>query len=447
MGTSEARTQALSKSQQRDAYLAGLLEAARAAVPAELALADLRRTAEALVKEQTFPHGKQESWRFTDLSSMMAIPFKVADQPVGLDAAAIDPVVLPEAGARLVVVNGQVNETLSSTDRLPAGVIAGSLKTLWQDEAWRDHLLSHIGQQSGNHEVFTALNTAGFADAVVVWVPRGCVVEEPVHIIYASVPQAQPAMVQPRALVVAEANSALTLIEDFWGRGMGDHFTNAVSEIYVGANAQITHGRSQRETEATFHVGKTVVSQERDSRYRCTTVSLGGRCDRHHFEVYQQGPQTETQLHGLGVVKGQQLTDTQSLVALQHPHGTVNQLQKNIIDDQAHSVFSGRIIVPQAAQLTNATQMNRNLLLSAKGRVDTKPQLEIVADNVQCAHGATVSQLEADEIFYLQSRGIAPEQAQRMLIYAFAMEVLSSMPAASLRDTLSQTIAQLAEAS
>jgi Fe-S cluster assembly protein SufD len=241
-------------------------------------------------------------------------------------------------------------------------------------------------------------------------------------------------MAQPRALVIAETGSAATVIEDFWGDEDGDHFTNTVSEFFVDANAQITHLRVQREGAGTFHIGKTAVTQGRDSHYASTAVSFGARLSRHNWEVYQTGEQTATKLYGLGAIADSQHNDTHSLVALNHPHGTVEQLHKCIVDGKAHCVFSGRMAVAQKAQLTSASQLNRNLLLSDKARVDTKPQLEIVADNVKCAHGATVSQLEADEIFYLQSRGINAAQAQRLLIYAFAMEILDTMAVPSLRS-------------
>lgn len=441
---SQSGAAASTKREQREAYLGQLLASVGGLVPTDLA-PDLRRTAEALVKEQTFPHGKQETWRFTDLSPMLSIPFTAVDKPVAIDAAAIEPVLLPEATVRLVTVNGRFNAALSDVNDLPAGVVAGSLQELWSDAAIRSQLESRLAQQPGGHEVFTALNTAGFQDAMVLWIPRNCAVEAPVQLINVAIPQPSPKVVQPRALVVAETGSAVTFVEEFWGRGIGDHFTNGVSEVWVEDNAQVVHVRSQRETQSTFHIGKTVVSQGRDSHYRCITVALGSRLARHHLEVYQQGAQTTTHLYGLGAIQDAQVSDTQTIVALQHPHGTVDQLQKNIIDDRAHSVFSGRIIVPHDAQLTNASQLNRNLLLSDKGRVDTKPQLEIVADNVQCAHGATVSQLENNELFYLQSRGISAEQAQRLLIYAFAMEILNQIPLTTLRQQLTETISQLVD--
>ncbi|MEL6763028.1 MAG: Fe-S cluster assembly protein SufD [Cyanobacteria bacterium J06607_6] len=207
-------------------------------------------------------------------------------------------------------------------------------------------------------------------------------------------------------------------------------------------NAQVTHVRLQREGLGTFHIGKTAITQGRDSRYTIIPVSLGARVSRHNLEMHQTGPQTDTNLYGLAAIAQSQLADTHSLIAMNHPHGTAEQLHKCIVDDAAHTVFNGKVWVPHNAQLTNTSQLNRNLLLSNKARVDTKPELDIVADNVKCAHGATVSQLDANEVFYLQSRGITAEAAQRLLIYGFAMDIIDRIPVSSLQKTLMATVTQ-----
>jgi Fe-S cluster assembly protein SufD len=292
--------------------------------------------------------------------------------------------------------------------------------------------------------VFTALNTVGFQDAAVVWLPRNQVLEQPIQLVYLSVGRATPVIASPRCLVVAESGSALTVVEDFWSPGAQDHFSNSVTEIWADENAQVTHVRLQREGEGTFHVGKTAVTQGRDSRYTILPISIGARLSRHNLEIYQAGPQTDTNLYGLTAIAGSQLADTHSLIAFNHAHGTADQLHKCIVDDRAHAIFNGKVWVPHNAQMTNASQLNRNLLLSNKGRVDTKPELDIVADNVKCAHGATVSQLSADEVFYLQSRGIDADAAQRLLIYGFAMDIVDRIPVSSLRDSLTKTVTQQA---
>ncbi|MBV8886462.1 MAG: Fe-S cluster assembly protein SufD, partial [Chroococcidiopsidaceae cyanobacterium CP_BM_RX_35] len=212
--------------------------------------------------------------------------------------------------------------------------------------------------------------------------------------------------------------------------------TNAVTEIWLEADAQVNHTRVERESPEAFHIGKTAIAQARNSRYTCNAITLGAKLSRHNLEVFQRGEQTETTLNGLVTITGQQMTDTHSTIALNYPHGTSTQLHKCIIANQAHAVFNGKIFVPQSAQLTNAGQLNRNLLLSPKARVDTKPQLEITADNVKCTHGATVSQLDEEEIFYLQSRGLDATEASHLLINAFATEIINKIPVASLQQTL-----------
>jgi Fe-S cluster assembly protein SufD len=216
-----------------------------------------------------------------------------------------------------------------------------------------------------------------------------------------------------------------------------------VTEIWVNENAQVSHNRIAREGAAAFHVGKTAVTQARYSRYSCNAVTVGGKISRHNLEILQTGEQTETTLNGLTVIANNQLADTHSALSLNHPHGVSKQLHKCIIGDRAHGVFNGKIFVPKLAQLTNASQLNRNLLLSSKSRIDTKPQLEITADNVKCAHGATVSQLEDDQIFYLQSRGIDENNARKLLVNGFAMEVINFIPVASLRESLLRTVTSL----
>lgn len=445
--SSTEATAAVTRREQRDAYLQSLLSTAKTAVPEALGLPALRSQAEAIIKEHTFPSNKQEEWRFTDLTPMLSLPFQASTVSPSIAAEALSAVPMPEAAARLVLVNGQFSAALSEIDRLPAGVVVGNLATLLQSDL-QAPLMARLAKSAGGHEVFTALNTVGFQDAAVVWVPRNQVVEQPIQIIYLSVSsESAPTMACSRCLVVVEAGSSLTLVEDFWGGHADDYFNNSVTEVWVDENAQMTHVRLQREGARTFHLGKTAITQGRDSRYVSTAVSLGARLARHNLEVYQTGAQTDTKLHGLAAIAGTQLADTHSLIALNHPHGTADQLYKCIVDNQAHAIFNGRIWVSHDAQLTNASQLNRNLLLSGRARVDTKPELDIVADNVKCAHGATVSQLDANEVFYLQSRGIDAEAAQRLLIYGFAMDIIDRIPVPSLQETLTETVTQWARSS
>jgi Fe-S cluster assembly protein SufD len=445
--------------QARAAYLSHLLDLAqsssapRASSPVASTLQALRDHALLRVQEQTFPSLRDEEWRFTDLSELLTVALSAADQ-VTIAPEAIQPFVVPGT-ARLVFVNGVYAAALSDTRPIAAELNAaqlsvGNLSSLLEPSLQADGeqqsrgqhlgqiLGQHLGKQAGAEELFTALNTAGFSDAAIVLARKNLVVETPIHLLFVST-ASQPALIQPRCLVVAEPNSALTVIEDHVALGETVYFSNAVGEFWLDENAQVNHTRVQREGKTAFHLGKTAVSQARGSRYTGTAVSFGARLSRHNLEVYQTGEQTETVLNGLTVLKGEQTGDTHSTIAFTKPYGTSRQLHKCIVDDRAHGIFNGKVYVPKAAQLTDAGQLNRTLLLSSKARIDTKPQLEIVADNVKCTHGATVGQLETDEIFYLQSRGIDADSARQLLVYAFAFEVISQIPIEALRQAILST--------
>ncbi|MBW4577090.1 MAG: Fe-S cluster assembly protein SufD [Aphanothece sp. CMT-3BRIN-NPC111] len=430
-------------------YLAQLLNQ-RPDVPAISAktaeLEELRQGATALVQELAIPTTRDEDWRFTDLSPLLKVNFVTASPAsFAVDATSIT---LPEAAqSRLVFVNGCYAPDLSSVANLADGVFVGNLLTANIPEI-RDYL----AKQQGGQEVFTALNTASLTDAAVVYIPRNLVVETPIHLVFISVAGELPTISQPRCLVVAEPGSSVTIIEEYRNRKdaksakeesrEGVYFTNSVTEVWVEENAQVSHTRIQQESEAGFHIGKSAIAQARNSRYTCHAISLGGQISRHNLDIFQTGEGTETTLNGLTMIAGEQLADTHSAIALNYPYSKSRQLHKCIVGDRAHAVFNGKVFVPKPAQLTDAGQLSRNLLLSPKARVDTKPQLEITADNVKCAHGATVSQLEADEIFYLQSRGLDADSARTLLINAFATEVIEQIPITSMREKLSQMVRQ-----
>ncbi|MBC1219511.1 Fe-S cluster assembly protein SufD [Nostoc sp. UCD121] len=428
----------------KDVYLTELLN--QVTTPkTEGWLQELREGAASWVRHSTVPTTREEEWRFTDLSSLRKVQFSVETG----NYASLEFDILPEAvNSRLVFVNGVYAPELSAVSDLPSGIVVSNLAGLSAVE--QEGVRQYLAQAEGAQEVFTALNTAGITDAAVVWVKKNVVVETPIHLAFISVAGETATISQPRCLVVAESGSQVTLVEEYTNRRgaesaeeEGVYFTNAVTEIWVGDNAEVSHTRIEREGAEAFHVGKTAIAQARDSRYTCHAITLGAKLSRHNLEILQTGEQTQTTLNGLTIISGKQLSDTHSAIALNYPHGTSDQLHKCIVGDRAHAVFNGKVFVPKLAQLTNASQLNRNLLLSSKARVDTKPQLEITADNVKCAHGATVSQLEDDEIFYLQSRGIDENDARKLLINAFAAEVINQIPIPSLREILLNTVNNL----
>lgn len=428
-----------------DEYLQKLVAQSQVLVSAEW-LNDLRQTAVTEIQNLKLPHRKDEEWQFTDLAELLQTHFQVA-QNVELSTEVLNPFVLPEASAsRLVFVNGFYAANLSDVSALPDGVFVGNLSELAAN-AQNKNFVKHLGQQKG--DVFTTLNTTGLTDAAVVWVNPDVVVETPIQLLFLTVISKTPAFSQPRILVVAQRGAKLELVEYYGAiaKNCSDvprnlpYFTNVVSEIYLEENAEVNHTRIQRESGDGFQIGRSAIAQSRDSRYTCNEISFGGKLCRHQLDIYQNGEQTETNLNGLTLIGREQTSDTHSAIYLNHPYGTTNQLHKCIVDNSAHAIFNGKVFVPKAAQMTNAAQLNRNLLLSPKARVNTKPELQITADNVKCSHGATVSQLEADELFYLRSRGLTEDNARHLLLDAFAAEIIDKIPLKSLRQRLSQCVA------
>ncbi|MBW4650332.1 MAG: Fe-S cluster assembly protein SufD [Kastovskya adunca ATA6-11-RM4] len=437
----------------RDAYLAKLLQQCQKlqlqVLEPELAVLvqTLRDRASSGIDQLHIPTRKDEEWRFTDLSPLLQVDFQ-APTPIKLAASAIE--TIPEAALRLVFVNGTYAPQLSATDELPEGVVVTNLAQL--PVTHRSQVGNYLAKSEGVEDVFTVLNTSGLTDAAVVWVARNVSIETPIHLLFISA--GEHTLSQPRCLVVAESGSSVTVVEEYTNHRGAEgakeeekevYFANSVTEIVLEENAQVRHHRIQRESGAAVHIGKTAVVQGRDSRYSCNAITVGARLSRHNLETLQTGEQTETTLNGLTAIAREQLADTHSAIAYTKPYGTSHQLHKCIVDGKAQAIFNGKIFVPQAAQQTNAQQLNRNLLLSPKARVDTKPQLEITADNVKCSHGATVSQLEPEEVFYLQSRGLSQADARNLLIDAFAAEIIQQIPVSSLRETLTKYVAKMSK--
>jgi Fe-S cluster assembly protein SufD len=431
----------------RDAYLTELLNQCQGqsiqVIEQETVawVQELRDRAASLVRLSTLPTTRDEEWRFTDLSSLRQIQFNLETRH-DTYLPDVTPLTLPEAAnSRLVFVNGRYAPELSAIADVPE-VVVTNLASL--PLAHRSKVQDYLAKAEGSQEVFTALNTAGLKDVAVVWVSKNLQVEKPIHLLFISTGGKTPTISQPRTLVVAETGSSVTLIEDYLNQtnqqGEAVYFTNAVTEIWIAENACVSHTRLERESQAAFHISKTAITQARDSRYTCNAITLGAKLSRHNLEIYQTGEQTETTLNGLTMIGDRQLADTHSAIVLNHPYSTTRQLHKCIAADRGHTVFNGRVFVAKAAQLTDAGQLNRNLLLSPKARVDTKPQLEIIADNVKCTHGATVSQLEDEALFYLQSRGINATDAQNLLVNAFAAEIINSIALPSLQETLTKAV-------
>ena len=300
-------------------------------------------------------------------------------------------------------------------------------------EEARDYLAKHALY---DHSAFVALNTAFLENVAFIRVPRGAVIEQPIEIVYAA-GQASGISQHPRTLIVVGADAQCTIVEKY--AGGGQYFTNAVTEIVAGDGAVVDHYKVQSEGETAFHVATLQVALGRSANFSTHNISLGGALVRNDIGVtLSEG--TDAVVNGLYVVNGTQHVDNHTSIDHAKPHGTSHELYKGILDGRASAVFNGRILVRKDAQKTDSKQTNKNLVLSDEAVIDTKPELQIFADDVRCTHGATIGQLDAESLFYLQSRGIGKEQARNLLTYAFAQDIVDRIKVQALRDSLERVL-------
>jgi len=401
-----------------------------------------RSAAMAQFAELGFPTPRNEEWKYTRVSVVDKTLFQTGTKAcLGLDQDDIQRYLIPGLDAwRLVFVNGQFMPSLSSRrSELPEHIrIASLAKVLSEDpDALEAHLDRHA---NAGADGFAALNAAYMADGAYIHVPKGQVAEHPIHLLHIATVQEAPLFAQPRHLIVAEDSSQAQVLETYVSMGDSGYFTNAVTEVVLGANAQLTHYKVQRESEEAYHVATLQAHQARDSRLVTHSVSLGARLARNDINSVLDGEGAECEMNGLYLAQGRQHVDFHTRVDHAKPHGTSKEFFKGVLDGRSRGVFSGKVYVHPDAQKTDAAQRNANLLLSAHAEVDTKPQLEIYADDVKCSHGATVGQLDADSMFYLRSRGLDPQAARSLLIYAFANEVLSEIRLEPLRVSLEEEL-------
>ncbi|HWD92738.1 MAG TPA: Fe-S cluster assembly protein SufD [Verrucomicrobiae bacterium] len=402
----------------------------------------LRKAGISSFAEQGFPTLKDEDWRFTNVAPIARLPFKPVLQQAR-DQAAAD--LLPGAvfanlaGSRLVFVNGHYAADLSSVGALPAGVKVSNLAAaLAHDSALVEKHLGRYAQAQGN--AFAALNQAFFSDGVFIHVPAGMTVEEPIQLIFISSAKQAGETIQPRNLIIADANSKLTVVESYLSVGNAPYFTNAVTELVAGDNARLEHVKFQDEAADAYHVATIQGEFGRTSHVTVHSFAVGAKLSRNNIRAKLVGEGLECILNGLYLTKDEQLADHHMIVEHAQPHCASHEYFNGILDDKSKGVFHGRILVRQIAQKTDAKQTNKNLLLSDDATADTKPQLEIYADDVKCTHGATIGQLNDESIFYLRSRGIDTETARRMLIHAFAGEIIERIQCEGAREELNKLV-------
>jgi Fe-S cluster assembly protein SufD len=406
---------------------------------------DLRAAAMARFGELGFPTTKDEDWRFTSVAPIAQTEFRLAADGAALVSHAdVARVAYGSAPHLAVFVNGRFAPELSRLDALPAGVRLTSLSAALADGG--DEVRPYLAKAAAfDDRAFAALNTAFLQDGVFVRVEPQAIVRDPIHVLFLSAIEPNAAAVShPRLLVAAGAASQCTIVESYAGSAGQRYFTNAVTEIFAGDSAVVDHYKVQNESYDAFHVASMHLEAARSSTFSSHSISLGGRLVRNDAIAVLGGEGVDCTLNGLYLADERRLVDNHTAIDHAKPHCDSHEVYKGIIGGHARAVFNGKIVVRKDAQKTDAKQTNRALLLSDDAQINTKPQLEIFADDVKCTHGAAVGQLDEDALFYLRARGLPFIEARDMLIHAFAGEILDRVRVEPLREALeTELFAQL----
>lgn len=401
----------------------------------------LREKAMASFEEKGFPTVEEEIWRYTDLTtSLLQVPFGFEMEFTSKTSvsARLKGMGFDVEKAHLVVfVNGRFSKEQSSIKNLPAGANLTHLAEL----SAADSLKPVLGQVvPSDGRPFAALNMAYFTDGLILQVPKGKSIPEPIHVVHLSVNASTNTQSHPRNLVVLEEDSQALLIEHYLDEAVSPYLTNSVTEVRLSRGASLEHVKIQQESAKAYHLGTLVAKQAEGSRFASCTYSLGGVLARHEVETTLSEKKAECLMEGLYLARGKQHVDTRTFVDHLAPACKSEEVFKGVLDDEAVGIFDGRILVRENAQKTDARQSNKNLQLSKKSQVYSKPQLQIYADDVKCSHGSATGQMDEEALFYLQSRGIGREEARQLLVYAFAGEMLDRIPFDYLKHPLRQMV-------
>jgi len=422
---------------------------------------EIRRAAIESFAELGFPTTRQEDWKYTNVAPLTNVAFRPAGlelaEPVarklkqlGSQALAACPQVAASwspaydislrsltnlACPRLTFINGRYCAQLSTPEALPAGVRAGSLAAALRSDGrnLEAHLARYADYQT---HPFVALNTAFLEDGAFIEILKGAVLAKPIHLLYVSMPDGQPTFSHPRNLILAGATSQATVIETYLSLSDEVYFTNSVTELVLDEGALLDYCKVEEESDAAFHYARVQSRQARASTLATHTIQLGASLVREEVQAVLGGEGAEARLLGLYVTSGRQLVDNHTTIDHAQPHCASREVYKGVLEGSSQGVFNGKIIVRKDAQKTDSKQSNKNLLLSEDATANTKPQLEIFADDVKCTHGATVGQIDPEAIFYLRSRGIALKEARSLLTYAFASDIMERIKYEPLREQL-----------
>lgn len=399
-----------------------------------------RKAAMARFIELGFPTPADEDWRYTNVSSIAGTTYTGPQPTVELGLTlSVESLRISMDIPLLVLVNGRVSPKLSSLRTLPQGVRFGSLREAMEreDASVRSHLARYARHMD---HAFTALNTALFEDGALVEIEAGAIIERPIHVVHLLTGAAHPQVVNSRSLIVCGANSQATVIETYISDAAGEPFHNVATEIVAKEFSVVDYYKITREGDRSAHIGTLQLYQQRQSNVHAFAGTFGGGLVRHNINTVLDGEGCDCGLNGLYMVDGRQHVDNHLVVTHAQPHCDSREYFKGILDGHGAGIFSGKIIVKPGAQKTDAKQTNASLLLSRDAQVESKPQLEIFADDVKCTHGATIGQMNDEAVFYLRSRGIDENSARGLLVYAFANDVLVRVKVEPLRHQLERLV-------
>jgi Fe-S cluster assembly protein SufD len=403
-------------------------------------ISGLRKDALKTFSELDFPTIKDEEWKYTSIAPLLQHNFIPVTEKKNLTKDQIKNFLFDGLDSNVVVViNGQFSEELTSLNEIANGVTVKSIAKAISENS--PLIKKHFGKYADfSKHIFTSLSTAYTRDGVLIHIPEGKIVEQPIHILFITSSEDEKLLIQPRNLFVAEAGSQSSVIEHFVNINSNIYFTNTVTEIVVGENAVFDHVRLQEENKSSFHIGRMDVDLERSGNFTSHFISLGASLSRNDFNARFNDEGGECTFNGLFLTEGSQLFDAHTLIDHAKPHCNSHEHYKGILNHKSRGVFNGKVIVRPDAQKTNAFQENNNIILSQEALVNTKPQLEIFADDVKCSHGATIGQLDKEAMFYLKSRGLGEETARSILIHAFASDVIKSVKVLPVRNYIEEIL-------
>lgn len=384
----------------------------------------LRQEAIDVFNAKGFPTRKDEEWKYTNLAPLLKLDYKLfPEEEVTIEYKDIKKYLIHEIDSYVIVfVNGKYSSFLSNTTHDEADICV--LSSALHKSKFQGVIENYYGQIAPKDDGLVALNTSFAKDGAFIYIPKNTILSKPIQVMYFSTGATSEVMYQPRNLIVVGDNAQVQIIERHQTLDDKANLTNAVTEVNVGRNADIQIYKFQNDSDAVSLIDHTFIRQERDSLASVFTFSFGGKIVRNNLNFYQNGENCNSILDGITIINGKQHVDHHTFVEHNAPHCESHEMYKGIYSDKAHGVFNGKIYVHREAQKLNAFQQNNNVLLSDQASIDSKPQLEIFADDVKCSHGCTVGQLEEESLFYMQQRGIPKKEAKALLLYAFASDAL-----------------------